>query len=69
MTKKEKGGIGIQVGTTPESMDAVANCILDILSSGQDQSTMVVALETLRYSSTVSGVTVSECNIHFDSND
>lgn len=52
------GGI---VGTSPESVGALARAILDILASNRDEATIQIALQALRRGTKVENTNISRC--------
>jgi hypothetical protein len=59
----KKNSIGIQVGANKEAISEARKSIIDILKSGQDQSTIQVALESFTAVTQVNGTNVSGCTI------
>lgn len=60
--------IGIQIGTSKETVSETGKIILEILLSGQDQETIRLALNTLIEISQVKNAQVSNNVLNFHTN-
>ncbi len=65
MKKKEAQAVknGVVIGASKDAIAEARAAINDILKSSCDQSTKVVALETLRTVCQVNNTSISNCNI------
>ena len=54
---------GISIGTRAESIEALSCAIMNILGSGQEQGTLVAALEALTNGVSVNHATLSNCHV------
>ena len=57
-----KNSYGIFIGIPKESIAEIRGAINDILKSGADQTTLVVALEVLKTATSVTSNPISNCS-------
>lgn len=65
--KKSANSIGVNIGASKETILEAWTAINNILNSNSDQSTKVVALNTLKDIAQVNNSTVTNCTFTLDS--